>query len=68
MKMLLILLLLGVLVIVVVRSMRNERSAFSRRRYDGTDSSYMGGFGTEDSHHGHGHDGGGIDSGGGSSD
>jgi uncharacterized membrane protein YgcG len=65
MKMLLVFVLLGVLVVVVIRSMRNQRSAVSRRmpgrdlppRHDGTDTSYMGigTFGTDNSHHGHGH-------------
>ncbi|HEX6398634.1 MAG TPA: hypothetical protein VFZ95_14520 [Steroidobacteraceae bacterium] len=64
MKMLLVFLLLGILVVVVIRSMRNERPA-SRRlpspdlppRYDNTDTSYMsmGAFGADNSHHGHGH-------------
>jgi len=67
MKMLLVLLLVGIVVMVVIRSLRNERSAVSRRRfpghdlpsrYDGTDTSFMatGAFGSESSHHGQGHD------------
>jgi hypothetical protein len=64
MKMLLVFLLLGILVVVVLRSLRNERSVVSRRfpgrglpaRHD-SDTSYLGmsSFGTENSHHGQGH-------------
>ena len=66
MKMLLLFLLVGIIVIVVIRSLRNERSAVVRRRvpgpdlparYDTTDASYLGtsAFGSDSSHHGHHH-------------
>jgi uncharacterized membrane protein YgcG len=66
MKLLLAFVLFAILVMVVVRSMRNERSTAMRRRfpgpdlpprYDGTDTSLIGSdaFGGESSHHGHGH-------------
>ena len=65
MKTLLALLLVGIIVIVVVRGMRSERSAVFRRRfpgpdlpprYEGTDTSFLstGAFGSESSHHDHG--------------